>query len=58
MHDKVSNKASKLIKSLQQKKYRDLQGLFVVEGVKSVGEAIAAKADIAEVVYTGSDDFP
>jgi len=58
MHDKVSNKASKLIKSLQQKKYRDLHGLFVVEGVKSVGEAFAAKADIAEVVYTGSDDFP
>jgi len=58
MHDKVSNKASKLIKSLQQKKYRDLHGLFVVEGIKSVGEAFAAKAQIAETVYTGPDDFP
>lgn len=58
MHEKLSQSASKLIKSLQQKKYRDLHGLFVVEGIKLVAEALAANVDISHVVYTGnSDDF-
>lgn len=58
MHEKLSQSASKLIKSLQQKKYRDLHGLFVVEGIKLVAEALTANVDISHVVYTGSsDDF-
>lgn len=59
MHDKISNSASKLIKSLQQKKYRDLHRSFVVEGIKLVGEAFAANAPILHTVYSGeAEDFP
>ncbi len=59
MIGKLTNSASKLIKSLQQKKYRDLNGLFVVEGVKLVGEAMGAGAAIETVVFTGDDsDYP
>lgn len=56
MYDKVSNRASKLIKSLQQKKYRDAHGLFVVEGPKMVAEALSAKWPVSQVVFTGSAD--
>ena len=35
----VSNNEIKLVRSLAQKKYRDLHGLFVVEGEKMVAEA-------------------
>lgn len=59
MHDKLSNKASKLIKSLQQKKYRDQHGLFVAEGVKLVGEALAARITPELLVYCGDPlDLP
>lgn len=59
MSGKLTNSVSKLVKSLKQKKYRDLNGLFVVEGVKLVGEAIdAANAKVEMVVYTGEiSDF-
>lgn len=56
MYDKVSNRASKLIKSLQQKKYRDAHRLFVVEGPKVVSEALSAKWPVSYIVFTGSAD--
>jgi TrmH family RNA methyltransferase len=59
MHEKISNKASKLIKSLQQKKYRDQHGLFVLEGVKLVGEALDVNFEPSYLVYSGEHgDLP
>jgi TrmH family RNA methyltransferase len=40
----ASNPKIKLIRSLRQRKGRDATGLFVVEGIRHVGEAIAANA--------------
>lgn len=58
MSEKLSNSASKLIKSLQQKKYRDLNGLFLVEGVKLTEEALRYNQGVEQVVYTGDqNDF-
>jgi TrmH family RNA methyltransferase len=56
MQDNLTNSDSKLIKSLQQKKYRDAEGLFVVEGVKLVAEALAHPDLVQRVVYTGGPD--
>ncbi len=55
MSEKLSNSASKLIKSLQQKKYRDLNGLFLVEGVKLTEEALRNNNGglVQQVIYTG-----
>lgn len=39
----------KLIKSLQQKKYRQKTGLFVVEGIKSVNEFLKGKYKLANI---------
>ena len=48
-----------MIKSLQQKKYRDSEGLFLVEGLKSVSEAIESRADLRLLVYCGeATDLP
>lgn len=41
----------KLVKSLHQKKYRDQHGLFMVEGVKLVGEAIHEGAKIEMIAH-------
>lgn len=41
-----ANQKFKLIKKLRNKKYRDKEGLFVVESRKLVEEAIKSKADI------------
>jgi len=41
----------KLVKSLHQKKYRDQTGLFLVEGVKLVGEAIQYGAKLEMIAY-------
>jgi TrmH family RNA methyltransferase len=38
----ISNNEIKRVKSLQQKKFRDETGLFVVEGEKMVEEACAS----------------
>jgi TrmH family RNA methyltransferase len=38
----ISSSKSKLIRSLHQKKFRDQQGLFLIEGEKMVGELISA----------------
>ncbi len=52
MQDNLTNSDSKLIKSLQQKKYRNAEDLFVVEGVKLVGEALSHPDLVQMVVYT------
>jgi len=39
------------VKSLQQKKYRDEHGFFIVEGVKLVKEAIDSQAKLEMIVY-------
>jgi TrmH family RNA methyltransferase len=51
MTDHLSNNQMKLVKSLHQKKYRDEHGLFLVEGVKLVNEAIHAEAKLEMIVY-------
>lgn len=52
----ISSSKSKLIRSLQQKKFRDQQGLFLVEGEKMVRELIAGDPDkrfpIQEIIAT------
>lgn len=42
----------KLIKSLQQKKYRQKTGLFVVEGIKSVNEFLEGKYKLVDIYGT------
>ena len=46
----ISNNEIKRVKSLQQKKFRDETGLFIVEGEKMVEEALASSF-IVEKVY-------
>ena len=46
----ISNNEIKRIKSLQQKKFRDESGLFVVEGEKMVEEAVSSPFGV-EAVY-------
>ncbi len=41
----------KLTRQLQQRKMRDETGLFVAEGIRHVGEAIEAGADVAWICY-------
>ena len=50
----ISNSEIKKIRSLQQKKFRDETGLFVVEGEKMVEEAIASSFKV-EKVYRRED---
>lgn len=45
----ISNNEIKRIRSLQQKKFRDESGLFVVEGEKMVAEALASAFSVEEV---------
>ena len=47
----------KLIKSLQQKKYRNQHGLFVVEGEKSVGEFLNSCYTLEKVYVTRAEIF-
>ena len=46
------NKLIKHIKALHQKKYREDEGQFFVEGIKMVDEAISQKADVVNVVVS------
>lgn len=48
----LSNNDIKRIKALQQKKFRDESGLFVVEGEKMVSEALSSGFDVVEVYRT------
>ena len=50
------NEQIKQIHKLKDKKYRDEMGLFVVEGIKTVNEAIAEEADIQTIVICDDSD--
>ncbi len=41
----------KQVRALQQRKVRDETGLFVVEGIRHVGEAVEAKAQVEYICY-------
>lgn len=45
----ITNADIKLIRSLREKKFRDSYGLFVVEGEKMVGEALASVLKVEKV---------
>lgn len=47
----ISNNDIKRLKSLQQKKYRDEEGLFIVEGEKMVQEALDSSFQVERVLY-------
>ncbi len=47
----ISNNEIKRVKSLQQKKFRDEMGLFVVEGEKMVEEACSSALTVEKVYY-------
>lgn len=51
---KLTENDKKKIKSLQQKKFRDQYGEYVVEGFKIVGDAIAANQDITMILVKGT----
>lgn len=53
MTGKLTKSQGKYIKSLQQKKYRDLNKMFVVEGMKMVQEALQVPNVVEYVVYVG-----
>ena len=42
----VTNNEIKFVKSLEQKKFRDLEGMFVVEGEKMVEEALRSRFEV------------
>jgi len=44
------NETVKNIKKLKDKKYRDEAGLYIIEGVKMIEEAIVANAKIDKIV--------
>lgn len=46
-----SNAKIKLVRALRQRKYRDASGLFLVEGIRHVGEAVEAGAQIEAIYY-------
>ncbi len=46
------NNLIKTIRSLKDKKYRDKEGLYVVEGVKMVKEALIARVEICDIICT------
>jgi hypothetical protein len=47
----ISNNEIKRVKALQQKKVRDTEGLFIVEGEKMVQEAVASPFDVVQVYH-------
>ncbi len=44
------NETIKKIKKLKEKKYRDINGKYLIEGIKLIREAISEKADIDTIV--------
>lgn len=40
----------KLVRSLREKKFRDAEGMFVVEGEKMVGEALGSSFEVVRVI--------
>lgn len=57
MIGKLSKSQFKSIKSLKQKKYRDLESLFLIEGMKLVSEAFSSDVIIEMVLYTNEFDL-
>ena len=49
MTSPVSHNEIKFVKSLEQKKFRDENGLFIVEGEKMVAEALASSFEVEKV---------
>jgi TrmH family RNA methyltransferase len=47
----LGNPLVKQVRSLRQKKTRQESGLFLVEGIHHVGEALAAKWDVESILY-------
>ena len=47
----ISNNEIKRVKALQQKKMRDAEGLFIVEGEKMVQEAVDSPFDVVSIYY-------
>lgn len=47
----ISNNEIKRVKALQQKKVRDAEGLFIVEGEKMVQEAVDSPFDVVRVYH-------
>lgn len=60
--DTLSKNKIKLIRSLRQKKHRDQEGLFLVEGRKSVLEACSEYPELIEFICTSDEnhsaDYP
>ena len=56
------NETIKNIKKLKEKKYRDLENVYIVEGIKMVKEAILEKASIRKIIICDdcekSDSIP
>jgi TrmH family RNA methyltransferase len=48
----------KFIKNLQQKKYRNLHSMFVVEGVKTVNELLVSDLEVQNVYTVDKDSIP
>lgn len=48
----MTNRWQKLIKQLHQKKYRKQEGLFLVEGTKSVQELLRSDWDVEAIFFT------
>ena len=48
----ISNNEIKYIKTLHQKKYRDAEGLFIVEGIKVVEELIQSDFEVEKIFGT------
>lgn len=44
------NETVKRIRKLKEKKYRDIEGEYIVEGAKLIQEAVEEKADIKQIV--------
>ena len=44
------NEIIKKIRSLKEKKYRDIENSYIIEGIKLVKEAIAEKTKIKQIV--------
>lgn len=54
----VQNERVKLWASLLEKKHRDRQRLFIIEGIHLLKEAIAAGAEIEAIVYDADKGLP
>lgn len=54
----VNNERVKLWSSLLDKKHRDRQGLFIIEGIHLLKEAIQHKAEIEAIVYDAERGIP